>query len=111
MGNVWFELIKRWKSHHTETSQLICKANQLTGFYMIATLAFNELIHQFNLVIVLAIVAMLSLNSLNIRIEIWWRFLVIILLLLLFPFASLNKSYVKLMPEPVNPHFIYGAMV
>ena len=26
-----------------ETSQLICSANQLTGFYMMATLAFNEL--------------------------------------------------------------------
>ena len=30
--------------HHIETSQLICRANQLTGFYMMATLAFNELI-------------------------------------------------------------------
>ena len=28
---------------HIETSQLICKANQLTGFYMRATLAFNGL--------------------------------------------------------------------
>ena len=26
-----------------ETSQLICSANQLTGFYIMATLAFNEL--------------------------------------------------------------------
>ena len=26
-----------------ENSQLICRANQLTGFYMMATLAFNEL--------------------------------------------------------------------
>ena len=31
-------------SHHMETSHLICRANQLTGFYMIATLALNELI-------------------------------------------------------------------
>ena len=29
-----------------ETSQLICFANHLTGFYMMATLAFNELIKQ-----------------------------------------------------------------
>ena len=36
-------LIKRQSCHHTETSQLICRANQLTGFYMMATLAFNEL--------------------------------------------------------------------
>ena len=28
---------------HIETSQLICCANQLTGFYMRATLALNEL--------------------------------------------------------------------
>ena len=28
---------------HIETSQLICFANQLTGFYMRATLAFNGL--------------------------------------------------------------------
>ena len=27
-----------------ENSQLICSANQLTGFYMMAILAFNELI-------------------------------------------------------------------
>ena len=26
-----------------ETSQLICSANQLAGFYMMATLTFNEL--------------------------------------------------------------------
>ena len=29
--------------HHIETSQLICGANELTGFYMLVTLAFNEL--------------------------------------------------------------------
>ena len=29
--------------HHIETSQLICRANQLTGFHIMATLAFNEL--------------------------------------------------------------------
>ena len=28
---------------HIETSQLICKANQLTGFYMRVTLALNGL--------------------------------------------------------------------
>ena len=28
---------------HIETSQLICTANQLNGFYMWATLAFNGL--------------------------------------------------------------------
>ena len=34
---------KRQSCHHIETSQLVCRANQLTGFYMMATLAFNEL--------------------------------------------------------------------
>ena len=37
------QLVKRQSCHHIETSQLICSANQLTGFYMIAILAFNEL--------------------------------------------------------------------
>ena len=27
--------------HHIETSRLICTANELTGFYMMATLALN----------------------------------------------------------------------
>ena len=36
-------IIKRQGYHHIETSQLICRANQLTGFYMMATLAFDEL--------------------------------------------------------------------
>ena len=33
---------------HIETSQLICCANQLTGFYMRATLALNELNFQWD---------------------------------------------------------------
>ena len=37
-------LVKRQSCHHIETTQLICSANQLTGFYMMVTLAFNELI-------------------------------------------------------------------
>ena len=37
------ELIKRESCHHIETSQLISIANQLTGFYIIAALAFTEL--------------------------------------------------------------------
>ena len=36
-------LIKHESCHNLETSQMICKANQLTGSYMKATLAFNEL--------------------------------------------------------------------
>ena len=31
------------KCHHVETSQLICAANQLAGFYMMTILAFNGL--------------------------------------------------------------------
>ena len=38
------QLIKYQSCHYIETSQLICSANQFTGFYMIATLEFNELI-------------------------------------------------------------------
>ena len=30
-------------SHHIETSQLICNAKQLTGFYIVGTLAVNWL--------------------------------------------------------------------
>ena len=37
-------LIKRQSCHDIETSQLICSANQLTAFYMMASLAFNKLI-------------------------------------------------------------------
>ena len=28
---------------HVETSQLICRPNQLNGFYLMTALAFNEL--------------------------------------------------------------------
>ena len=38
------ERVKRQSRHHIETSQSICSANQLTGFYMMAALVFNELI-------------------------------------------------------------------
>ena len=38
-----YKLIKRQNCHHIQISQLICSANQLTGFYMMTTLAFNEL--------------------------------------------------------------------
>ena len=31
-------LIKRQNYHHIETSQLICRANQLTGFYMMGNI-------------------------------------------------------------------------
>ena len=37
------ELVKRQNFNHVESSQLICEANQLTGFYITATLALNEL--------------------------------------------------------------------
>ena len=36
------QLIKLQNYHHVETVQLICRANQLTGFYMMTTLVFNE---------------------------------------------------------------------
>ena len=40
IGNL---LMKRQSCHHIETSQLICSINQLTGFFMMATLTFNKL--------------------------------------------------------------------
>ena len=39
---ILFELIKRQSWHHTETSQLICTADQLTVFYVMISLGFNE---------------------------------------------------------------------
>ena len=41
--NILFLTHKRQSCHHIETSQFICYANQLTRFYMIGTLTFNEL--------------------------------------------------------------------
>ena len=38
-----FPEIQRRSYHHIETSRLISSANQMTGFYMMVTLAFNEL--------------------------------------------------------------------
>ena len=35
--------MKRQSCHHIEASQLISRANQLTRFYTMATLAFNDL--------------------------------------------------------------------
>ena len=33
--------MKRQSCRHIETSQFICRTDQLTGFYMMATLAFK----------------------------------------------------------------------
>ena len=38
-----YKLINCQSCHHIDTSQLISRPNQLTGFYMMATMAFNEL--------------------------------------------------------------------
>ena len=40
-------LIKRQSCRHIKTSNLISSANQLTGFYIKATVVFNELNHFF----------------------------------------------------------------
>ena len=39
-------------SHHIETSQLICSANQLTGFYMIGTLVVKGLRESDNKIVI-----------------------------------------------------------
>ena len=41
----YIKLMKRQSYYHIETCQLICRVNQLTGFYMMVTLAFNEFIY------------------------------------------------------------------
>ena len=43
--------MKRQSCHHIDTNQLICFPNQLTGFYMIATLAFYELMKPANAIV------------------------------------------------------------
>ena len=42
---IWFEwhICRGQSSHYIDASQLICRANQLSGFYMMATLEINEL--------------------------------------------------------------------
>ena len=41
-----YQLIKRQNCHQVDTNQLIYSANQLTGFYIMATLTINELINK-----------------------------------------------------------------
>ena len=43
------KLIKRQSCHDIETNQLICRANQLAGFYIMVTLAFSKLIFKISL--------------------------------------------------------------
>ena len=47
---------------HRETSQLICCANQLTSFYVTATLAFNGLMHYSVILVSLLILDAFSLS-------------------------------------------------
>ena len=49
--------------HHIETSRLICFASQSTGFYMMATLAFNELIKTVDHSVLEALAFALALNK------------------------------------------------
>ena len=41
--HVYTQPFKDQCSHHTETSELICRANQLTGVYMMGTLVVKGL--------------------------------------------------------------------
>ena len=51
-------------SAHIETSQLICCANQLTGFYMRVTLAFDGSMELINSMLKLAqVILMLTSNK------------------------------------------------
>ena len=40
---IFINLLMTKCSHHIETSQLICRANQLTGFFMMGTLVVKRL--------------------------------------------------------------------
>ena len=42
-NQVFFQPFQDQFCHDNETIHLICTANQLTGFYMVATLGWNEL--------------------------------------------------------------------
>ena len=50
-------------STHIETSQLICLANQLTGFYMSATLAFDGSMELINSMLKLAQVILILTSN------------------------------------------------
>ena len=41
-----FLTLKQPLSHHIKTSQFICRANKLTGFYMMGTLVVKGLMFQ-----------------------------------------------------------------
>ena len=43
-----YYLIKHQSLHHIEISPPICRANQLIGCYMMATLVLNELVNDVN---------------------------------------------------------------
>ena len=44
---IFFQPFNNQCSHHVATSQLICRANQLTDFYMMGALVVKRLIKQF----------------------------------------------------------------
>ena len=62
-------LINRQSCHHIETSHLICYANQLTSFYMMATLAVNELITRSALSIFLVVWDLFMFRILEFQIQ------------------------------------------
>ena len=48
----WLEHSFKYQScHHIETSQLTYRANQMAGFYMMATLGFLELMCLINIIL------------------------------------------------------------
>ena len=67
-------IIKRQSCHHIETSQLICPTNQLTGFYLMATLAFNELISNQKFPTVLINIDLNRCQTFRKIINVWCRF-------------------------------------
>ena len=62
------QFIKSQSCHHIEISQLICRANLLTGFCMMGTLAFNELSSSFPIPIFKIFIPGLSRNVIKVSV-------------------------------------------
>ena len=66
-------------SHHIETSQLICSANQLTGFYMMGTLERRSGVFIVNFEHISHLVLVFLLLTLNMQLPAGWEHLYILL--------------------------------
>ena len=97
-----FWLVKGQNYHHIETSQLIYTANQLTGFYMVATLVswFNLLIKEPEcfVVIIVNLEQIIILSCFRHRFWLWsmklLSYFIIMKIYVLLPFFQFSLVYV-----------------